>query len=138
MRAGKAGRPAAPILGLPGLNTLSFGGGIDGIGVTSGTPRVYLVFYGSQWTGGGDPKGAATYLQNLFHGIGTGGEMWSGTMTQYCDGPTVPAGATNCHPSRPPPVGHPRRRPPARGGVDTAAPPPPHRTAPQQGRGGGK
>jgi hypothetical protein len=50
-----------------------FGGGIDGIGVTSGTPRVYLVFYGSQWTSDGDPKGAAAYLQNLFKGIGTGG-----------------------------------------------------------------
>src|SRR5205814_1784733 len=65
---------------------LAFGGGIDGIGVTSGTPKVYLVFYGSQWTGGGDPNGAATYLQNLFTGLGTGGEHWSGTMTQYCDG----------------------------------------------------
>ena len=73
------GLPA--FLGLPGLNTLSYGGGIDGIGVTSGTPKVYLVFYGSQWTSGGDPNGAATYLQNLFNGIGTGGEMWSGTMT---------------------------------------------------------
>src|SRR5437762_7984415 len=89
---------------LPGLNTLSYGGGIDGIGVTSGTPRVYLVFYGSQWTSGGDPNGAATYLQNLFNGIGTGGEMWSGTMTQYCDGPTVPAGATTCNPSSTPHV----------------------------------
>src|SRR5262249_30861633 len=53
-------------------NTLAYGGGIDGIGVTSSTPRVYLVFYGSQWSGSGDPRGAATYLQNLFHGIGTG------------------------------------------------------------------
>jgi len=32
-----------------GSQTLSFGGGIDGIGVTSGTPKVYLVIYGSQW-----------------------------------------------------------------------------------------
>src|SRR5438105_3231325 len=30
------GRPA--FLGFPGLNTRSYGGGIDGIGVTSGTP----------------------------------------------------------------------------------------------------
>src|SRR5258705_12986636 len=125
MRAGKAGRPAAPILGLPGLNTLSFGGGIDGIGVTSGTPRVYLVFYGSQWTGGGDPKGAATYLQNLFHGIGTGGEMRSGTMTQYCDGPTVPAGGPPRQPRPNPHVGQPPPRPPAGGRVNPAGPPPP-------------
>src|SRR5205823_3000281 len=40
---------------------LVFGGGIDGIGVTSGTPKVYLVFYGSQWTGGGDPNAAAHF-----------------------------------------------------------------------------
>jgi hypothetical protein len=31
-----------------GVNTLSYGGGVDGIGVTSGTPKVYLVFWGSQ------------------------------------------------------------------------------------------
>src|SRR5437763_15351629 len=85
---------------------LVFGGGIDGIGVTSGTPKVYLVFYGSQWTGGGDPHGAAAYLQNLFKGIGTGGEPWSGTMTQYCDGSRVAMWATSC-PSGAPLVGYP-------------------------------
>src|SRR5438045_8521640 len=109
MKVWEASRPLAPavpsLFGL--LNTLSFGGGIDGIGVTSGTPKVYLVFYGSQWTGGGDPNGAATYLQNLFTGLGTGGEHWSGTMTQYCDGPTVPRGATTCNTANPPHVGHP-------------------------------
>ena len=73
MREWQAAQQAALTLPGLGLNTLSYGGGIDGIGVTSGIPRVYLVFYGSQWTGGGDPRGAATYLQNLFHGIGTGG-----------------------------------------------------------------
>ena len=87
--------------------TLLYGGGIDGIGVTSGVPRVYLVFYGSQWTSGGDPGGAATYLQHLFQGIGTGGERWSGTMTQYCDGPTVPKGAGSCTPANTPHVGYP-------------------------------
>jgi serine protease len=86
---------------------LAFGGGIDGIGVTSATPKVYLVFYGSQWTSGGDPHGAATYLQNLFKGIGTGGELWSGTMTQYCDGPNVARGATSCNTSTTPHVGYP-------------------------------
>src|SRR5256884_5139519 len=85
------GLPA--FLGLPGLNTLYYGGGIDGIGVTSGTPKVYLVFYGSQWTSGGDPNGAATYLQNLFNGIGTGGGRWSGPLTRHSRGPPEPAGA---------------------------------------------
>src|SRR5579862_5196436 len=30
-------------------NNLVYGGGIDGIGVTTGKEKVYLVFYGSQW-----------------------------------------------------------------------------------------
>ncbi|HLQ08401.1 MAG TPA: hypothetical protein VK128_05005 [Steroidobacteraceae bacterium] len=131
MRAWEAARQALPTLSLPGLNTLSYGGGIDGIGVTSGIPKVYLVFYGSQWTGGGDPNGAATYLQNLFRGIGTGGERWSGTMTQYCDGPTVPAGATTCNPSSTPHVGYPGSGALAGVWFDTAAPSPANATAAQ-------
>ena len=88
-------------------NTLSYGGGIDGIGVTSGVEKVYLVFYGTQWgtqstdshgnlAFSNDTAGAAPYLQNLFKSIGTGNELWSGTMTQYCDGPNVSSGATSC------------------------------------------
>ncbi|MGI9006589.1 MAG: hypothetical protein ACR2FU_10400 [Streptosporangiaceae bacterium] len=84
---------------------LSYGGGGHGNGVTSGHEKVYLVFYGSQWgtahtnshgdlTLSGDPNGAAPYLQELFKGLGTGGERWSGVMTQYCDG--VAYGATSC------------------------------------------
>lgn len=103
--------------GATGPETLAFGGGIDGIGVTSGTPKVYLVFYGSDWgnvstDGNGDlnfdndPSGAAPYLQELFKGLGTGGELWSGTMTQYCDGSSVAAGATSC-PSGAPLIGYP-------------------------------
>jgi serine protease len=100
-----------------GPETLSFGGGIDGIGVTSGTPKVYLVFYGNQWGSSStdsngnlnfsnDPTGAAPYLQKLFKGLGTGGELWSGTMTQYCDGSLVASGATSC-PSGAPLIGYP-------------------------------
>ncbi len=55
-------------------NDLNYGGGIDGIGVTTGHEKVYLVFYGSQWgtqgtnsngdvTLSGDPSGLAPYLQ---------------------------------------------------------------------------
>ena len=35
----------------PALNSsaLSYGGGVDGIGVTDGPQKVYLVFWGSQW-----------------------------------------------------------------------------------------
>jgi serine protease len=90
-----------------GAETLSYGGGVDGIGVTSGTPKVYLVVYGSQWgtsstdangnmTLSNDPVGAVPYLQMLFKGLGTGNELWSGVMTQYCDGSGVSAGATSC------------------------------------------
>ena len=132
MKAWEASRSlnlaAASPLGL--FTTLSYGGGIDGIGVTSGTPRVYLVFYGSQWTSGGDPNGAATYLQDLFTGLGTGGELWSGTMTQYCDGPLVSPGATSC-PSGAPHVGYPSGGALAGVWFDTAGPSPSNATASQ-------
>jgi serine protease len=93
----------------PLSDTLAYGGGVDGVGVTSGRPRVYLVFYGSQWVqgGGGDPNGVSMFLQALFTGIGGDGERWSGTMTQYCEGPTVATGATRCDPSSTPHVGYP-------------------------------
>jgi serine protease len=100
-----------------GPQTLSFGGGVDSIGVTSGVPKVYLVFWGSQWgtagTNGsgyttftGDPSGAAPYIQAWLKGLGTNGELWSGVMTQYCDGPLVASGATSC-PAGAPHVGYP-------------------------------
>ncbi|MGK4585807.1 hypothetical protein [Kitasatospora sp. HPMI-4] len=87
--------------------TLSYGGGVDGIGVQSGHSKVYLVFYGTQWgtqgtdaqgnaTFTGDPSGAAPVTQQMFKGIGTNGETWSADLTQWCDGPNVAAGATSC------------------------------------------
>ncbi|HWG61370.1 MAG TPA: hypothetical protein VG253_06620 [Streptosporangiaceae bacterium] len=87
------------------VNNLNYGGGIDRIGVTTGKEKVYLVFYGSQWgtkgtnsngnvTLSGDPKHTAPYLQQLFKGLGTGGELWSGVMTQYCQG--IATGAQSC------------------------------------------
>jgi hypothetical protein len=90
-----------------GPETLSYGGGIDGIGVQSGHSKVYLVFYGTQWgtqstnssgdaTFSGDAKGAAPVAQEMFKGIGTGSERWSADLTQWCDGPNVSAGATSC------------------------------------------
>ena len=108
-----AGGVASPILGT--INNLSYGGGTSGVGVTTGTPRVYLVFWGSQWgkqgtnsagdvTLSGDPKGMAPYVEAFIKGVGTGGETWSGVMTQYCQG--VAAGAQSC-PSTAPHVGYP-------------------------------
>jgi hypothetical protein len=104
MKAYAAAHPG--VAAATGPQTLSYGGGIDGIGVTSGHSKVYLVFYGSQWgtagsSGGnttfsGDPSGAAPVAQNMFKGIGTGNELWSAELTQWCDGPNVAAGATSC------------------------------------------
>jgi serine protease len=76
---------------------LRYGGGVDGIGVTTGHEKVYLVFWGTQWgtqstdgngnlTFSNDSAGAAPRLQQMFKGLGTGGELWSGVMTQYCEG----------------------------------------------------
>ncbi|HVB43817.1 MAG TPA: Ig domain-containing protein [Streptosporangiaceae bacterium] len=114
MRAWAKAHPGAT----PAASTanLNYGGGIDGIGVTTGPEKVYLIFWGSQWgtqgtnssgdvTLSGDPNGAAPYLQNLFKGLGTGGELWSGVMTQYCDGVTV--GSQTCPSSNTEHVGYP-------------------------------
>jgi serine protease len=89
-----------------GTRTLSYGGGVNGIGVQSGHSKVYLVFYGTQWgtqttTNGissfsGDPNGAAQAAQNMFKGIGTNNELWSADLTQWCDGPNVATGAVSC------------------------------------------
>jgi len=88
-----------------GLNNLQYGGGTGGVGVTTGAPKVYLVFWGSQWgtpgtdaqgntTLSGDPQNTAPILQGFFKGLGTGSETWSGVMTQYCEG--VTQGSTTC------------------------------------------
>lgn len=89
-----------------GPKTLSYGGGVDGIGVQSGHSKVYLVFYGTQWgtqttsngisSFSGDPDHAAEAVQNMFKGIGTNSELWSADLTQWCDGPNVASGATSC------------------------------------------
>ncbi|WP_329561357.1 putative Ig domain-containing protein [Kitasatospora sp. NBC_01266] len=90
-----------------GTETLSYGGGVDGIGVNDGKSQVYLVFYGNQWgtqstdSNGnakfsGDADGAAGAAQQMFKGIGTDNELWSADLTQWCDGPNVATGATSC------------------------------------------
>jgi len=99
-------------------NDLTYGGGIAGVGVTTGAPRVYLVFWGSQWgthgtkvvgtntydTYSGDSKGMAPDLEAFFTGLGTNGETWSGVATQYCQG--VAVGTVSC-PTNVPHVGYP-------------------------------
>jgi serine protease len=102
-----------------GPNTLSFFGGITNAaeGAVTSTPKVYLVFWGNQWgtpstdgngnlTFSADYDNGAPYLQQMFKGFGTNNELWSGTMTQYCDGQNVGFLATSC-PSGAPHVGYP-------------------------------
>jgi len=89
---------------------LRYGGGVDGIGVTTGAEKVYLVFWGSGWgTQSTDANGNLTFsndsfagaprLQQMFKGLGTGGELWSGVMTQFCEG--VATGSQTCSASNP-------------------------------------
>src|SRR3954468_10774130 len=103
MKSWQQSHPAAAA----GSRTLSYGGGVDGIGVNSGHSKVYLVFYGTQWgtsstnasgdlTFSGDAKGGAPVAQEMFKDIGTGGELWSADLTQWCDGSNVASGATSC------------------------------------------
>jgi serine protease len=105
MRSWQLTHRVEPAPDLP--QTLSYGGGNGGAGVLDGHARVYLVFYGSQWgaerfdthgdaTFSGDPDSAAPVAQDMFRGVGTGGELWSADLTQWCDGGKVPAGATSC------------------------------------------
>ena len=57
---------------------LAYGGAMDGIGVTTGPPKVYLVFWGSQWgtatttagltTFSNDPKGVAPQVEKMLAG----------------------------------------------------------------------
>ncbi len=71
---------------------VQYNGGSNG--VITQSPKVYLVFYGSQW----GSSGGATQTQNegFFKGLGTGGERWSNVLTQYCN--AVPAGTQTCPP----------------------------------------
>jgi hypothetical protein len=71
-------------------SNLSYHGGIGGIGVET-TPRVYLVFWGSQWNNN-DPSGEAGILQNFLSGVG--GSSWLNSVTQYCQG--VASGTVFC------------------------------------------
>jgi len=98
------------------VSQLVYHGGMSGVGVTTGPPKVYLVFWGSQWgamstdangyaTFNGDPKGVAPLLQAMFKGLGTNNESWSNVMTQYCD--NVRIGSTSCPASNISHVGYP-------------------------------
>jgi serine protease len=76
-----------------GTNLNYHGGTADGsstVGVET-APKVYLVFWGSQWSS--DPSGEAAILQNFLSGVG--GSSWNNTVVQYCEG--VPSGTVSCN-----------------------------------------
>jgi len=100
-------------------SNLQYRGGNHGIGVTTGPPKVVLVFWGTQWgtqtitngvsTFSNDAAGVAPRLQMMFNGLGTNNELWSGVQTQYCEsgnGATIAVGAQSC-PANAPHVGYP-------------------------------
>ncbi|HEY2354984.1 MAG TPA: hypothetical protein VGH79_08830 [Gaiellaceae bacterium] len=86
-------RPYAKQAGRPhgGSANLSYHGGVGGIGVET-APKLYLVFWGSQWNGN-DPSGEASLLAS-FYGA-AGGSKWLNSVTQYCQG--VASGTIFCN-----------------------------------------
>jgi hypothetical protein len=75
-------------------NNLYYHGGVsDGssgvIGVET-SPRVYVVYWGSQWSS--DPSGEAALIHNFLSGVG--GSKWLNSVTQYCQG--VASGSYTC------------------------------------------
>jgi serine protease len=82
---------------------MSYHGGVGGIGVET-APKVYLVFWGTQWgtatTVGGnltfsnDPRGAAPIEQNFLRGLYGSQDTWSTSQSQYCQNTAV--GSTKC------------------------------------------
>ena len=72
------------------VKQLSYHGGLAGAGVET-APKIYLVFWGSQWING-DPNGEAALLEAFYNGVG--GSAWTNSVTQYCQG--VSRGTTLC------------------------------------------
>ncbi len=61
-------------------------------GVVLTNPKVYLVFWGSQWSK--DPAHAAPALQAMFKHLYGVSDTWGAILTQYCEG--LPVGTTDC------------------------------------------
>lgn len=72
-------------------NTLSLQTG-DDPGAVSPKPKVYLVFWGSQWSS--DPAGVAPDLRAMFKGLYGSADTWGTILKQYCEG--LAKGTTNC------------------------------------------
>jgi serine protease len=72
-------------------SNLYYHGGAGGIGVET-APKIYLVFWGSQWLNN-DPSGEAAILRNFYSGLG--GSPWLNSVIQYCQG--VAGGTVFCN-----------------------------------------
>ncbi len=84
------GKPSRPPHG-GGTNNLAYRGGVGGVGVET-APKIYLVLWGSQWTGN-DPSGEAGIVTNFLTDVG--GSQWLNSVTQYCQG--VASGTVFCN-----------------------------------------
>lgn len=85
----KAAKGARPHGG--GSTNLNYHGGTGGIGVET-APKIYLVFWGSQWNNN-DPSGEAGILESFVGSMG--GSSWFNSVTQYCQG--VASGTVYCN-----------------------------------------
>jgi hypothetical protein len=96
--AGKNAKPnAKPVRSVQ----LTYHGGVGGSGVVTGADKVYLIYWGSQWTGH-DPSGEAAIQQDFFNHVG--GSSWNNSVTQYCQGVasgTVTCGTSGVHATNP-------------------------------------
>lgn len=87
----KAAKGEAKHGGGGGSVELTYHGGVGGIGVET-APKVYLVFWGSQWNNN-DPSGEAALLESFVGNLG--GSSFFNSVTQYCQG--VASGTTFCN-----------------------------------------
>lgn len=77
----------------PGSNNLYYHGGSVSV-----NPKIYIVYWGSQWGSGtsptNDPSGEVGLQLSFFQHMYGAGDNWSTSTTQYCQG--VASGTTQC------------------------------------------
>ncbi len=81
----RAQKPSRPTSG--GSSNLSYHGGS-----VQTAPKIYVVFWGSQWNNN-DPSQEAVTLESFYAALS--GSSWSATDTQYCEG--VASGTVFCN-----------------------------------------
>jgi hypothetical protein len=85
-------KPIHPSPDLAGsVNTLTVHSSASRL-LVSPHPKVYLVFWGSQWAQ--DPAGAMSALTGFFSALHGSVDTYDKILAQYCEG--VPAGTSNC------------------------------------------